>query len=562
MLAVLGNEEGAITSAGLSSVLSNLSGISESIDSLYASRLDNLTNDTTKAQIGIQIAEKDLELAKLTLENSTAIFSGSSLSDREKISQAEKSLEYARNNLINSTKLLETQGESLRRNTLNSLSNAFIIARNARDFTDEVLGVTDANRAKNDLYQNYLGAKNTTTKTDAENTFRTFNAEYEMMHTWYYENIVGKTDISKETLTEGLTRSLTTMEHLRDTLHALSTVLENSITSSTFPDSDLAGLKTKTSTFLSNLELTILDNFGNGIKGSMTAINTFNSDYALKVQQLQDAVNIAEESLNIAKTGKDISINDVKKNRDILTTNVSLKEDALRIAKVSLLDITKNRKVLESERDSKLQEMNAKISETGMNYNLANNSIKSGTIIAPFDGVILTRNNDPGATVSTLQPILSLTSTDGFILKASFNSTQTPLVIGQKVKLSRLSDTLLAEAKVKNIREEADLTHNKQYAELVPIGAELYIGDRVELLLEKNKNNESKQMDTIIPSSAIITKYGETGVYVLENGQAKYTLITIKASSENMTAISGLQSGQKVITKGKENILDGETFEE
>lgn len=557
MLAVLGNEEGAITSVGLSSVLSNLSGISENIDSLYASRLDNLTNDTTKAQIGIQIAEKDLELAKLTLENSTAIFSGSSLSDIEKISQTEKNLEYTRNNLTNSTKLLETQGESLRRNALNSLSNAFIIARNARDFTDEVLGVTDANRAKNDLYQNYLGAKNITTKTDAENAFRTFNTEYETMYVWYYVNIVGKTDISKETLTEALTRSLTTMEHLRDILHTLSTVLENSITSSTFPDNDLAGLKTKTSTFLSNLELTILDNFGNGIKGSMTAISSFDSDYILKVQQLQDAVNIAEESLNLAKTGKDISSNDVKKNRDILTTNVSLKEDALRIAKVSLLDIAKNRKVLESERDSKLQEMNAKISETGMNYNLANNSIKSGTIIAPFDGIVLARNSDPGATVSSLQPILSLTSTNGYILKANFDSTQTPLIIGQQVELSRFSDQASFEAKVTTIRKEADLTHNKQYVELEPMGKDLRIGDRVELLLEK-QNNEDKHTDIILPTSAVITKYGETGVYVLENGQVKYTLITVLMSNGNMTAISGLKEGYKVITKGKENILDGE----
>ena len=215
---------------------------------------------------------------------------------------------------------------------------------------------------------------------------------------------------------------------------------------------------------------------------------------------------------------------------------------------------------MESERDSKLQEMNAKISETRLNYNLANNTIKSGTISAPFDGIVLTRNSDPGATVSALQSILSLTSTDGYILKANFNSTQTPLVIGQKVTLSRLSDQVSFESKVTSIREEADLTHNKQYVELAPIGTELRIGDRVELLLEKN-DNKTKQTDIIIPSSAIITKYGETGVYLLENGQAKYILISIKASFANMTAISGLQSGQKVITKGKENILDGEVLE-
>jgi hypothetical protein len=127
------------------------------------------------------------------------------------------------------------------------------------------------------------------------------------------------------------------------------------------------------------------------------------------------------------------------------------------------------------------------------------------------------------------------------------------------VKLSRLSDSLLTEANVKNLREEADFTHNKQYVELEPVGKELRIGDRVELLLEK-KDDENKQTDIILPTSAIITKYGETGVYVLENGQVKYTLITVLASDGNMTAISGLKTEQRVITKGKENILDGEVL--
>lgn len=87
----------------------------------------------------MQIAEKDLDLARLTLLNSTAIFSGSSLSNIEKVNQSEQNLEYARNNLTNSKKLLEIQGESLRKNALSSMANAFIIARNARDFADETL---------------------------------------------------------------------------------------------------------------------------------------------------------------------------------------------------------------------------------------------------------------------------------------------------------------------------------------------------------------------------------------------------------------------------------------
>lgn len=266
ILATLGNEEGYIASIGLGAVLGDLSGILGSVSSLYDSRMDSLDNDAKKARIGVELSGKDLELAKQTLENSTAIFSGSILSNVEKVSQAEKNLDAARNNLIASKKLFETQKDSLHKNSLNSMSNAFVIARNARDFTDEILGVTDANRTKNDVYENYLGAKNTASKTEAEKMFQSFNTEYEAMYAWYYANIVGKTGISKETLNEGLSRSLSTLEHLRDMLHSVSTVLENSITASVFSDADLAVFKNRISMFLTNLETVILDSNGNGVK--------------------------------------------------------------------------------------------------------------------------------------------------------------------------------------------------------------------------------------------------------------------------------------------------------
>ena len=197
---------------------------------------------------------------------------------------------------------------------------------------DETLGVTDANKNKNDAFENYLGAKDSSAKTAAESAFHSFDIEYGAMHAWYYANIVDRDDISKEVLNEGLTRSLTILEHLRDMLHLVATVLENSVTSSNFSEDTLSGLKAKATTLLSNLEITILDQYGNGLKGSISAINTFDSSYTLKIQQLQDAETLAQESLNLAKIGKDTSSGDVRKNIDTLIASMHMKEDALKIA--------------------------------------------------------------------------------------------------------------------------------------------------------------------------------------------------------------------------------------
>jgi len=100
----------------------------------------NLLNDSySKSIIATGMAQKDLELAKKTAVDSNSMFSGSILSTTQKITQAKNALKMAQNNLNNSKKLLENEKENIEKNSLNALSNAYIIARNSLDFTDELL---------------------------------------------------------------------------------------------------------------------------------------------------------------------------------------------------------------------------------------------------------------------------------------------------------------------------------------------------------------------------------------------------------------------------------------
>lgn len=542
-------------SAGLSGVLGDMARMGMSIDAmrgntaeirkaldiLYNERIANMANDTKKADIGVELARKDLELTQTNLANSLAIFSGSLSSSAEQVSQATKNLALATNALENTRRLLAIEDANIQKNSLSSMSNAFIIARNARDFSDEILGVTTANRYKNDAYEVYLGAKNSNSKTEAEGAFQKFNTEYEAMYAWYYANIVGKTSISKDTLKEGLNRSLLIMTDLRDMLHAVSNVLENSITSSSFPDSALQTLKTQTSTLLGNVELSILTEGGAGIKGSINGLETFASTADLKLAQLEDTRTLAEENLTIARTGKDTSASDVRKNIDALKMAIKMKEDALRMAQIGTQEVVRGRSILEAEKTSKLREIEAKIaeidaknteldskmSEVSMNRNLANNTIESGIIRAPFDGIVLSKTADIGTVINAGMPVFSLSSTPASLIRINFNLSETPLEVGQKVAISPLLDTLSGAlfAKVVTIRKEADTLHNKQYAELELTDTTLSIGDRVEVLLSR-KNTQTRQ-ELVLPNMAIITKYGEPGVYILDNGKVKFTLVTI-----------------------------------
>lgn len=91
-------------------------------------------------------------------------------------------------------------------------------------------------------------------------------------------------------------------------------------------------------------------------------------------------------------------------------------------------------------------------------------------------------------------------------------------------------------ARVVTIRKEADPLHNKQYAELELTDTLLSIGDRVEVLLSR-KNAQTRQ-ELVLPNTAIITKYGEPGVYILDNGKVKFTLVTILSGDGKESAVS------------------------
>lgn len=193
-------------------MLSALSGNSESFsateafqvlrastDSLYDARITSALSDADNAKIRLKIAKEKMKLANATLANTSRISSGSTVSSAERESRAQTSLELATNSLANTTELMKTEEDGLYRSSLSSLTNAFIIARTAREFTDSFLGVTDVNRSRNDAFEQLL---DTSAKNQAENAFLDFNKKYETTYDWYYANIAGKSEVGSGTVQE------------------------------------------------------------------------------------------------------------------------------------------------------------------------------------------------------------------------------------------------------------------------------------------------------------------------------------------------------------------------
>jgi ABC-type transporter Mla subunit MlaD len=96
------------------------------------------------------------------------------------------------------------------------------------------------------------------TKSNAETSFWAFNAKYFVTYKLYSDNIVNKNDIPKETIIEVLSSANSTLDALRNHLHDVKDMLDNSIPAATLTDDTLNNMKMQVTTMLSNLEQVIL----------------------------------------------------------------------------------------------------------------------------------------------------------------------------------------------------------------------------------------------------------------------------------------------------------------
>ncbi len=585
ILATLSNEEASINYVWALNILNEIKNmwfditsmwndtekIKSSIEKIYDEKLNFVKNDYEKSKINVSMAQKDLDLAKSNLKNISEMLSGTSLSNDQKIKQALNALEMAKNNLDNSKKLLDLENSNIQKNAISSLTNAYIIARNAKEYIDSILGVTSSNRYKNDDFENYLWAKDSNSKTKAETSFNLFNSQYEETYKMYSESIVGKTNIPKETLVNILNKSLTTLESLRNNLHDTKDMLDKSITSVNFDGNTLNWMKNQTSAFLWDLEQIILSPTWAWVKWSIEAIESFENSYNLKIKQLEDAYKIAAEDVNLAKTGKDIVSSDISKNIDSLKTNIVIKEESLNIAKISEEQANKNIELTKQEKASKIAEIDAnlseiksKLSEAGsmkaeikMNADMAVNGIESWIIRAPFDWIILDKNFDIGSVVWAWIPIFKISSNDWKYLKISFDNSVYGLSAWREVKLKDEKDWKTLTWKIISINQIQDIVTKKNYSEIQIYNENTQIWERLSVLLWK----EEQEKNIIIPTNSIVSKYGKPWVYSLQKGIVVFKIIKIKDSDEAFSAVEWVMIWDKIITEWKDNMVDWEKLD-
>lgn len=188
----------------------------------------------------------------------------------------------------------------------------------------------------------------------------------------------------------------------------------------------------------------------------------------------------------------------------------------------------------------------------------------SDTVIrAPFDGVVMRKNTSLGSFVSPSAPIYSIATQDAFEIVVSLPQNIADHIT-KRSTVSVSDGTTSVAGQIFSLVSGADESSQQSIARIrfAPSAAApqaFHLGEHVEVSFLVGAPRDA----LFVPESALISKYDDTFVYIVENGSVKrYPVILGTVSGDNREIISGISSGVHVVIEGEHTLSDNQSVEE
>lgn len=170
-------------------------------------------------------------------------------------------------------------------------------------------------------------------------------------------------------------------------------------------------------------------------------------------------------------------------------------------------------------------------------------------IVSPVDGVIVSREVEPGTTVVAGQAVLRLIDPESLWVRARIDQSRAHGVrVGQLASIVlRSAPESLKSGRVARVELQSDpVTEERIVAvSFEPQPAQLYVGELAEVTIQL-----PRQTDVLtVPSAAIARRGSETGVWQIRDGRARFA--AVQAGSQDQADVvqilGGLSEGDEVI---------------
>ncbi len=532
----------------------NLENANLSYDQLYdspdESQILQSKNSITSSENSYSIAKKELANLKVTQNNSLDELEKSIENSKKDLDSAKASLELTKNELETTKK---EQANSLG----NTVSNKSTTVQNIEDSfktnlaeiekiieqSDYIMWVTPENEEKNDIYEDFLGAKNAAVKNAASSSLLESISLYTKIKT-----DLGKYDYSWKLvdIKELLGEFLLTYEKLAETTDYIYKTLDASIESVwALTSSDIESKKSTMSSYRSSSLSKITS-----IKSSINTLNTLtNTDLVtesnsnsiaskeasiklseLSLEKKEQDIQSSEKNLETTKQSYDISLESKEKD-------LESKQKSVEIAKLNLEEL------LDWPTEQNIQKAKNSIKQAELKLESAYKNLDDYKLEAPFNWVV--RKIDYMIWDNLVN------DTDKYVYIENPNLLEITVMLDQiditKVKLWQSANIVFDAYSSINVKAKISSidTEPTQSSWVVSYKVKLILDDEnfdkkilswmtanVEIIVE------SKENILVLKTSAITDKDGKKYVTVIKNWQQNELEIVTWISADGMTEIA------------------------
>jgi len=452
----------------------------------------------------------NLEAVKRTTQSNVEQAEIGVIQAQEAINNAEISLESAQENYESTISLQEKNLVDTKNSAVISYSNYLQTVKDALEDVNYIIGAEPGPRLEE--IKATLSAKSYSALVKVKNTYKNTKSTY---------NNLKDEPVESQNIEERLEKIIDLLRETKTLTNETIIVLDNTVSSSNFPQSAL------------NAEQEKFSRLYNTVNSSLqSAENTLNNLSTIELSQEKERIALKN---NIQGTQNQLNNAEISYNNALVSLNSARESKKQQILSA------------QSQVDSALGQLN-----------LSQEQLADLIISAPISGQITSKNVEVGAELNPGQVIASISQTNNVKVVINLPSEDIYQInLGQEVIINQD-----IKAKITNIAPSANEQTKKVEVEILVDNKnkKLIPGTFVDVMIKKNNKNSVKSGVIMIPLEALTITQTENYVYLVklnENNEltAKKQIVTLGDSQGNLVEIkSGLKIGNEIIIDGSKSI--------
>lgn len=271
-------------------------------------------------------------------------------------------------------------------------------------------------------------------------------------------------------------------------------------------------------------------------------------------QRSESAMLIASAQMRESASRNELALVSAKRYSE-LEANQAVSKEALDI---KLNEAAVARAALESAQFA-LQAAKQDMEKAASEYEALLKQRDNLTLIAPTDGIIVTRDSEPGNTVVAGQAVLRMAEPDSLWISSRIDQSRSMgIAVGQAalITLRSRKDTNIPGS-VQRIEIQSDSVTEERIVNVAfnSTPASLSLGELAEVTISLPPVIDA----LIVPSAAIKREKGQYGVWQAIEGKARFRPVKVGAQTlDGQTQIiDGLKTGEQVIVYSPIELRDG-----